>query len=94
MSPLSRIAFRAATSDDVAALHPLIERAYRGETAKAALLSAELRVASVRKLIERRIAEAVRTQDRSDQKATDELASRAAWLRLAGTAPGAALGAV
>ena len=66
----------------------------RGETAKAALLNTELRVASVRKLIERRIAEAVRTQDRSDQKATDELASRAAWLRLAGTAPGAALGAV
>ena len=31
----------------------------RGETAKAALLSAELRVASVRKLIERRIAEEV-----------------------------------
>jgi len=29
------IAIRAATSDDVAALHPLIERAYRGDTAKA-----------------------------------------------------------
>ena len=28
------IAIRAATADDVAALHPLIERAYRGETAK------------------------------------------------------------
>lgn len=28
-------AFRAATAGDVAALHPLIERAYRGETAKA-----------------------------------------------------------
>ena len=32
---MSDIAFRAATLDDVAALHPLIERAYRGETAKA-----------------------------------------------------------
>ncbi|WP_426023806.1 GNAT family N-acetyltransferase [Brevundimonas sp. PWP3-1b1] len=32
---MSEIAFRAATLDDVAALHPLIERAYRGETAKA-----------------------------------------------------------
>ena len=32
---MSEIAFRAATPDDVAALHPLIERAYRGETAKA-----------------------------------------------------------
>jgi ribosomal protein S18 acetylase RimI-like enzyme len=32
---VSDVAFRAATPDDVAALHPLIERAYRGETAKA-----------------------------------------------------------
>ena len=32
---MSDIAFRAAILDDVAALHPLIERAYRGETAKA-----------------------------------------------------------
>lgn len=32
---MSDIAFGAATPDDVAALHPLIERAYRGETAKA-----------------------------------------------------------
>lgn len=32
---MTPIAIRAATSDDVAALHPLIERAYRGETAKA-----------------------------------------------------------
>lgn len=66
----------------------------RGEAAKALLLGAELRVASVRKLIERRVAEAVRTQDRNEQKATDELASRAAWQRLAGAAPGAAFGTV
>lgn len=32
---MTAIAIRAATSDDVAALHPLIERAYRGDTAKA-----------------------------------------------------------
>ncbi|WP_428156337.1 GNAT family N-acetyltransferase [Brevundimonas sp.] len=32
---MSEVVFRAATPDDVAALHPLIERAYRGETAKA-----------------------------------------------------------
>ena len=32
---MTEIAIRAATPDDVAALHPLIERAYRGETAKA-----------------------------------------------------------
>ena len=32
---MTQIAIRAAASDDVAALHPLIERAYRGDTAKA-----------------------------------------------------------
>jgi len=32
---VSEVVFRAATLDDVAALHPLIERAYRGDTAKA-----------------------------------------------------------
>ena len=32
---MSEIAVRAATPDDVVALHPLIERAYRGDTAKA-----------------------------------------------------------
>jgi predicted N-acetyltransferase YhbS len=32
---VSEIAFRPATPEDVAALHPLIERAYRGDTAKA-----------------------------------------------------------
>lgn len=32
---MSDIVFRAATPNDVATLHPLIERAYRGDTAKA-----------------------------------------------------------
>lgn len=32
---MSQVVFRAATVNDIAALHPLIERAYRGETAKA-----------------------------------------------------------
>jgi len=32
---VTQIAVSVATPDDVAALHPLIERAYRGETAKA-----------------------------------------------------------
>ncbi|MEW6539365.1 MAG: GNAT family N-acetyltransferase [Pseudomonadota bacterium] len=32
---MTEIAVRAATPDDVVALHPLIERAYRGDTAKA-----------------------------------------------------------
>ena len=31
---MSEVVFRAATPDDVATLHPLIERAYRGDTAK------------------------------------------------------------
>ncbi|WP_438851088.1 GNAT family N-acetyltransferase [Brevundimonas nasdae] len=32
---MSPVVFRAATADDVAALRPLIERAYRGDSAKA-----------------------------------------------------------
>lgn len=32
---MSDLAFRAATREDVATLHPLIERAYRGESARA-----------------------------------------------------------
>ena len=32
---MSEPTFRAATASDIAALHPLIERAYRGETARA-----------------------------------------------------------
>ena len=32
---MSEVVFRAATSNDIAVLHPLIERAYRGETARA-----------------------------------------------------------
>ncbi len=51
--------------------------------ARAALLDAELRVASVRKLIERRVAEAGVARERREQKASDEFASRAAWQRLA-----------
>ena len=43
----------------------------------------ELRVASVRKLIERRLAELRLAADRRDQKQTDDFASRAAWNRLA-----------
>jgi flagellar FliJ protein len=61
----------------------------RAEAAQAALLTAELRVASVGKLIERRVAEAGLAQERRDQKATDEFASRAAWQRLAAAGPDA-----
>jgi flagellar FliJ protein len=43
------------------------------------LLQQEMRVASVRKLIERRQAEARMAQDRREQKASDEFAARLAW---------------
>ncbi len=49
--------------------------------ARDALVQQELRVASVRKLIERRQNELRLIADRRDQKQTDEFASRAAWAR-------------
>ena len=49
--------------------------------ARLKLRDGEIRVASVRKLIERRQAEARLSADRRDQKNTDEFASRAAWNR-------------
>ena len=85
--------FMQRLDDAVAQQQRVVEQqATRAGEAQALLLAAELRVASVRKLIERRVAETGRAQARSEQKDSDELASRAAWLRLAGAAPGAALG--
>lgn len=52
------------------------------EASRDALHGHEMRVASVRKLIERRQQEANLTASRHEQKATDEQASRAAWRRL------------
>jgi flagellar FliJ protein len=49
------------------------------ERVRALLAQRELRVASVRKLIERREAEARRHGERIEQKAADETAQRAAW---------------
>lgn len=49
------------------------------QRARETLTAQEIRVASVRKLIERRQAEALRAADRRDQKQTDEAAARAAW---------------
>jgi flagellar protein FliJ len=46
------------------------------------LRDAETRCASVRKLIERRLAEQHMATERVEQKQTDEAASRAAWSRL------------
>lgn len=54
----------------------------RTERERVRLTEHELRVASVRKLIERRRADAQRSQDRRDQKQSDEFASRVAWARL------------
>ena len=54
----------------------------RVDAARDAVREQELRVASVRKLIERRLAELRMAADRRDQKQTDEFASRAAWNRL------------
>lgn len=53
-----------------------------GET----LQQQELRVASVHKLIERRVAEIERLGAQREQRTLDELASRAAWNRLAAAA--------
>ncbi|WP_295643885.1 flagellar export protein FliJ [uncultured Methylibium sp.] len=58
----------------------------RTDAARAELVQAEQRVAAVTKLIERRSAEAVQMQSRREQKETDELAARGAWLRNATTA--------
>lgn len=54
----------------------------RSDAARAALLEQEMRVASVRKLLERRLTELRQAADRRDQKQTDEFAARAAWAQL------------
>lgn len=60
-----------------------VERLVRErERTKAEVLAAELRVASVKKLIERREGALMRSAERRDQKQQDEMASRAAWQRL------------
>ncbi len=57
------------------------------ERVAAEVLAAELRVASVKKLIERRESALVRNAERRSQKQMDELATRAAWQRLHDTRP-------
>jgi flagellar FliJ protein len=51
------------------------------------LREAEMRCASVRKLIERRLLEQRLAAERRDQKQTDEAASRVAWTRIGATRP-------
>ncbi len=53
------------------------------ERAAETLQQQELRVASVLKLIERRVSEIEKTRAQREQRTLDELASRAAWNRLA-----------
>ena len=53
------------------------------DRAGAALVEQEMRVASVRKLIERRVTELQSHNERREQRQLDELAARAAWNRLA-----------
>ena len=58
----------------------IVEQARLGhERSQAALMERETRAASIRKLIERRVAEQALAQDRREQKATDEQASRISW---------------
>ena len=53
------------------------------ERTQDALHQVELRVASVRKLVERRVGELKQLASRREDRALDEMASRAAWTRLA-----------
>jgi flagellar FliJ protein len=53
--------------------------AQQADRALTTLCAIELRCASVRKLIERRLLEQRLAADRRDQKQTDEFAARAAW---------------
>jgi flagellar FliJ protein len=54
------------------------------DAATAAVRGAELRCASIRRLIERRDQEQRRGAERADQKLSDEIATRLAWDRLSG----------
>ena len=60
--------------------------AAQAEAARIALQSVELRCASVRKLIERRLRDDQLAGTRRDQKQSDEYASRVAWSRHAAAA--------
>ena len=53
------------------------------DAARVALLTTERRVATVRKLIERRVHEERTANNRQEQKTSDEFASRSAWNRAA-----------
>ncbi len=74
--------FMSRLGQAVAHQDTVIERAHQHlAAAEQVLRQHELRVASVRKLIERRSLEQQRLAQRRDQKATDEFAARATWQR-------------
>ena len=73
MQRLTQAVEHQAQIEQQAALH--VKRALAGVSA------AELRCASVRKLIERRTQEQRLAADRREQKQSDEFAARAAWMR-------------
>ncbi len=54
----------------------------RVETARTALLAVEMRLAAVKKLMERRLAETQLREQRQEQKASDEFAARVARDRI------------
>ena len=59
--------------------------------ARELLAEKEVRAASVRKLIERRLADAQHIEQRRDQKRSDDAAQRATWERRTNARPGATL---
>jgi flagellar protein FliJ len=59
--------------------HAVQQAQNAAEKGRAAWMEREIRVASVRKLIERRVHEIQVSTERRDQKTTDEFASRAGW---------------
>ena len=72
-------------------VHVAERAAQQVERALVALRETEMRCASVRKLIERRVHEARVATDRRDQKQSDEFASRAAWSNRPGAHGGSRL---
>lgn len=62
----------------------VLHAARRVEIARDLARQQELRVASVGKMLDRRLAELRQLADRRDQKQTDEFAARSAWNRLDG----------
>jgi flagellar protein FliJ len=62
--------------------HAITYAQHQVETVKTALQEAEMRVASVKKLIERRVQQQQALESRREQKSLDEWSNRATWARL------------